>query len=60
MFLPFLPSLGWFYSSFRFQLMQDHISLIKEAFSDSLGKGQVYLLNTPRYPMISTKTLNIL
>ncbi|KAM7226650.1 hypothetical protein CapIbe_022795 [Capra ibex] len=33
----------------RFQLMQDHISVIMEAFSDSLGKGQVYLLNTPRY-----------
>ena len=32
----------------------------KEAFSDSLGNGQVYLLNTPRYPIISTKTLNIL
>ena len=38
----------------------DHISLIKEAFSDSLGKGQVYLLNTLRYAIISTKTLNIL
>ena len=50
MFLPFLPSLGWFYISFRFQLMHDHICLIKEAFCDPLGEGQVYLLNTARYP----------